>query len=69
VSDNVAECHICQSWNPWHHPFTRCASWCPNYENESIEAREKNEAFQAIGGYYGNHPLRATMLEGNLYRF
>jgi hypothetical protein len=39
----------CQGWNPWHHPYTHCAAWCPNYKNEPEEARMMNRMYWECG--------------------
>ena len=42
----------CQSWNPWHHPYTRHAAWCQNYKKESEENIKKNQEYNKKGGFY-----------------
>jgi hypothetical protein len=43
----------CGGHNRWHHPYTYHSVWCPRYEDEETEeAKARNDAFDKSGGYY-----------------
>lgn len=42
-------CNLCCSWNPWHHPYTIHAAWCPRFQGEYHSLPENKKSW---GDFY-----------------